>query len=157
MKNICRIIALIFLCHTSTSQHSNQSLNGIWKSIKQNYAGEEMSVDTNNKQTLTLTDSVFSLRTEKQELGAQNGTTIRVAYQLYTLNGTVKFLPFERMDIFGKMGTSKTTHITALYKLSNDTLTLCYDVSGKDYPKSFDAKNSPYIFLTVFVRKKSKE
>jgi hypothetical protein len=57
------------------------------------------------------------------------------------------------MDIFGKEGVNSGKHFTAIYKLENEYLTICYNLSGNAYPETFETKGKPMYFLSVFKKK----
>jgi hypothetical protein len=42
--------------------------------------------------------------------------------------------------------------ITAIYKLKNEQLTVCYNLEGSNYPEAFDTKVKPMYFLVIFKR-----
>jgi uncharacterized protein (TIGR03067 family) len=56
------------------------------------------------------------------------------------------------MDILGKEGVNSGKHFTAIYKLENDQLTICYNLSGDAYPAAFDTKGQPKYFMCVFKK-----
>mgnify|MGYP001551270201 FL=1 len=58
----------------------------------------------------------------------------------------------EKMDIYGKEGVNSGKHFTAIYKLENDQLTICYNLSGDAYPEAFDTKGKPKYFMCVFKK-----
>jgi hypothetical protein len=54
------------------------------------------------------------------------------------------------MDIYGKEGVNTGKHFTAIYKLENNRLTICYNLAGDKYPELFDTKGRKQYFLCVF-------
>ncbi|MEZ4688843.1 MAG: hypothetical protein R3A12_01140 [Ignavibacteria bacterium] len=60
-----------------------------------------------------------------------------------------------KMDIYGKDGVNAGKHFKAIYKLEDELLTICYDLSGMNYPESFETGSSPALFLSVFKRETS--
>ncbi len=65
--------------------------------------------------------------------------------------GIVKYKD-DKMDIYGKDGVNAGKHFTALYKLENEQLTICYNLSGDSYPESFMTEGKPAYFLSVFKK-----
>jgi uncharacterized protein (TIGR03067 family) len=57
------------------------------------------------------------------------------------------------MDIYGKEGVNNGKHYTAIYKLENGQLSICYNLKGDSYPGSFDTKGKPLFFISVFRKK----
>ena len=56
------------------------------------------------------------------------------------------------MDIYGKQGVNAGKHFTAIYKLENELLTICYNLRGDSYPAAFETKGKPTLFLSVFKK-----
>ncbi len=56
------------------------------------------------------------------------------------------------MDIYGKEGVNAGKHFTAIYKYDNEQLTICYNLSGDSYPKTFETKSKSRLFLSVFKK-----
>lgn len=109
-------------------------LNGDWVPVKQVLGGKELPGSVFENQLLTISDSNYTLVAES----ADKGTAIYA-------DG--------RMDIFGKEGVNMGRSIKAIYKLENEVLTICYDLTGTDYPESFETEGNPMFFLSEFKRK----
>jgi uncharacterized protein (TIGR03067 family) len=58
------------------------------------------------------------------------------------------------MEITGTNGPNKGKTYRAIYKLDGDTLTICYDLAGKEYPKDFTSTKKSMQFLVVYQRSK---
>jgi uncharacterized protein (TIGR03067 family) len=72
-----------------------------------------------------------------------------------TDEGTVKCDPSAKpksLDIVGTEGPNKGKTILAIYELSGDTLTVCYDLSGKNRPTEFKTKKGSQLFLVTYKR-----
>ena len=65
--------------------------------------------------------------------------------------GIIKYKD-DKMDIYGNDGVNAGKHFTARYKLENGLLTICYNLSGDNYPDVFDTKDHPMYFLSVFKK-----
>ncbi|MFT3880498.1 MAG: TIGR03067 domain-containing protein [Gemmatales bacterium] len=59
------------------------------------------------------------------------------------------------MDITGTDGPNKGKTMLAIYKLDGDSLSICYDLSGKAYPTEFKTKPDTKLFLVEYKRDKS--
>ena len=72
--------------------------------------------------------------------------------------GTTKIDPAAKpktMDILGSDGPNKGKTILAIYELKDDTLRVCYDLSGKARPTEFKTKKGEQLFLATYKRAKS--
>jgi uncharacterized protein (TIGR03067 family) len=58
------------------------------------------------------------------------------------------------MDIVGTKGPNKGKTILAVYEIKDDTLRVCYDLSGKARPKEFKTKADTQLFLVEYKREK---
>jgi uncharacterized protein (TIGR03067 family) len=84
-------------------------------------------------QKLIITDSIYTLKAESVD------------------KGTLKYKDGQ-MDINGKDGVNAGKHFTAIYKIENDQLTICYNLKGDVYPSNFETKSAPTFFLSVFKK-----
>ena len=92
-----------------------------------------MPPGTFEKQRLTISDSTYTLVAESTD------------------KGILKFSG-EKLDIYGREGVNAGKHFTAIYKLENAKLTICYNLSGESYPVSFDTKTNAGFFISVFKK-----
>ena len=58
------------------------------------------------------------------------------------------------LDIKGTDGPNKGKTIPAIFKRKDDTLTICYDLSGKKHPTEFKSTNGTLLFLVVYKQQK---
>jgi len=71
--------------------------------------------------------------------------------------GTTKIDPTAKpksLDILGTDGPNKGKTILAIYELKDDTLRVCYDLTGKVRPTEFKTKKGELIFLATYKRSK---
>jgi uncharacterized protein (TIGR03067 family) len=71
--------------------------------------------------------------------------------------GTVKLDPAKEpraMDIVGVKGPNQGKKIPAIYELTDATLRICYDLSGKARPKEFKTRANTQLFLVEYKRQK---
>lgn len=131
---ILSIIALLYICiscsNTKNATKPANNLNGKWVPVKQEMGGKELPKVVFEKQTLVMNDSNYVFTAESID------------------KGIVKYSD-GKMDIYGKEGVNIGKHFTAIYKLENGQLTICYNLSGKGYPEQFDTKGNPLYFLSV--------
>lgn len=136
MKLLALITTAIFFLVSSFTKITNPAateLNGSWRPIKQSIGDSELPVTLFQSQKLIIQDSNYVLEAESVDKGV-------LQYQ----NG--------RMDIYGKAGVNKGKHFTAIYKLENEELSICYNLSGDGYPAKFETKGNPLLFLSVFKK-----
>jgi len=135
-----RLLTLTFLltfcvscATTKKSSMSSNILNGSWTPVKQEIGGNQLPAIVFQKQKLIVLDSNYMFTAESVDKGT-------LQYQ----NG--------QMDIYGKEGINNGKHYTAIYKLANDQLTICYNLAGDSYPAAFETKSKPTLFLSVFTK-----
>jgi uncharacterized protein (TIGR03067 family) len=58
------------------------------------------------------------------------------------------------MDITGTEGPNKGKTILAIYEITDDTLRICYDLSGKARPTEFKTTKGTKLFLVTYNREK---
>jgi uncharacterized protein (TIGR03067 family) len=71
--------------------------------------------------------------------------------------GTTKIDPTAKpraLDILGTEGPNKGKTILAIYELKDDTLRVCYDLTGKVRPTEFKTKKGELLFLATYKRSK---
>ncbi|MFI5154378.1 MAG: TIGR03067 domain-containing protein [Chitinophagales bacterium] len=126
------LLCLSIACNTPKKITAKSNpLNGTWTPVKQEMAGSVLPAAAFENQKLILADSTYTFSAESVDKG------------IVTLgNG--------KMDIYGKEGVNTGKHFTAIYKLENDQLTVCYNLAGDMYPEAFDTKGKPKYFLCVY-------
>lgn len=117
----------------SGSSGSNKKLNGTWIPVNQEMGGKAFPETVYKNQKLIIQDTTYTVIAESTD------------------KGVVKFKA-DKMDIFSKEGVNAGKHFTAIYKLENDQLTVCYNLLGDSYPVAFETRTKPLLFLSVFKR-----
>jgi len=134
-------IACLFIlgigCNTSKKAINSYNLNGTWIPVQQEIGGKSLPKAAFEKQNLVIADSSYAFTAESVDKGV-------VRYR----EG--------KMDIYGKEGVNVGKHFTAIYKLESDQLTICYNLSGAEYPDSYTTNGKPTYFISVFTREKFK-
>jgi uncharacterized protein (TIGR03067 family) len=130
-------IALLFLSISSiraTSPAANAgSLDGTWVPVKQEMGGNALPPAVYTPQRLIISGDAYSVTAESVDKGSIEYDT-------------------EKMDIYGKDGVNAGKHFTAIYKIENGQLTICYNLKGDQYPGAFDTKGKPMYFMSVFKK-----
>ena len=127
------IFSLSFLVANIAVAQSS-SLNGTWIPAKQEMGGNVLPASVFANQQLVINDSNYTFTAESVDKGV-----VETRDSL--------------LDVYGKEGVNAGKHLTAVYKLENDQLTICYNLKGDSYPNTFETKNQPMFFLSVFKRK----
>ncbi len=136
MRRLTVLLILCFGISCSTLKKINSGsnfLNGAWIPVMQEMAGGALPMAAYQNYKLTINDSVYTYGTPQTDRGI-------IIYD----NG--------KMDIYGREGVNIGKHFTAIYKLENAELTICYNLSGMGYPAVFETKDHPLYFLSVFKK-----
>jgi uncharacterized protein (TIGR03067 family) len=134
IKTIIFLTLFGFGCNsTKHTELLPRKLDGNWIPVRQEIGGTVLSVTAFNKQKLIIEDSNYIFIAESVDKGIAR-------YR----DG--------KMDIYGREGVNNGKHFTAIYKLENDRLTICYNLSGDSYPEGFDTKGKRRFFLSEFAR-----
>jgi uncharacterized protein (TIGR03067 family) len=135
------VIALLFCIFTgfvgAKKTTMSNEFNGTWIPVKQEMNGLAIPGTDFQNQRLILSDSNYTYFAESTDKG-------------------VAIFNAGKLDLYGKEGVNTGKHFTAIYKLENGLLTICYNLSGDSYPESFDTKGKQMFFLCVFKRKDTK-
>lgn len=131
---ILMMIFVTFSCaNTKKSLVQSYTLNGSWRPQKEQIGGNDLPTIVFQKQQLIISDSTYTFTAESVDKG-----TLKYG------NG--------QMDIYGKEGVNKGKHFTAIYKLENEKLTICYNLKGDSYPSAFETTPKSRLFLSVFKK-----
>jgi uncharacterized protein (TIGR03067 family) len=124
---------------TSAKKNSEKTnkLNGTWVPVQLEIDGNILPKSSFEKQKLIISDSNYTFIAESVD------------------KGVLKYSG-DKMDIYGKDGVNAGKHFTAIYKMENDQLKICYNLAGDKYPDSFDTKGKQMFFLAVFIREEVK-
>ncbi len=125
-------VATLFAC-TAYAQPKTDSLAGVWIPVSQVIGGNALPKTVFAKEKLIIDDSTYTVVAESIDKG------------LVKYNGN-------KMDIYGKQGVNAGKHFTAVYKMENGQLTVCYNLKGDSYPDSFDTTGKASFFVSVFER-----
>ena len=71
--------------------------------------------------------------------------------------GTCKINPTanpKTLEITGVEGPNKGKTILAIYEIKEGELKVCYDLSGKEFPKEFKSLNGTQLFLVSYTKEK---
>jgi uncharacterized protein (TIGR03067 family) len=138
MKYFLIILITIIMTNTVTAQQQNTNhLNGTWAPTHQEIGGNTLPAVVFASQKLIIADSSYTVIAESVDKGSI----------IYTNN---------KMDIYGKEGANNGKHFTAIYKYEKGQLTVCYNLTGTNYPEGFETKGNLMYFLSVFKKEDAK-
>ena len=128
------VLALCFACNSSKGRQSKiEDLSGTWLPVRQEYAGAALPAAVYKNQQLIIRDHLYTVIAESTDKGE------------FSYGGG-------KMDIYGKDGVNAGKHYTAIYKLENGELTICYNLAGDSYPEGFQTRPATKLFLSVFKK-----
>ena len=135
MRLISLFSLIIFLgCAPAKKTASSAGkLNGTWVPVSLEIDGAQLPKASFEKQKLIISDSAYTYMAESVDKGV-------VRYEA------------DKIDIYGKEGVNAGKHFTAIYKMENGQLRICYNLAGDKYPESFETKGKPMYFMAVFKK-----
>jgi uncharacterized protein (TIGR03067 family) len=112
-------------------------LEGTWQLVEGEVGGRKFPPQVAQGIKLTLSPGKYVVMAESKD------------------EGTVKYFPDaspKAMEVTGTDGPNKGKTFPAIYELKGDTLTVCYDLSGKARPAEFKSKPGTQLFLATYKR-----
>jgi uncharacterized protein (TIGR03067 family) len=138
-------MGVTFLLATATQARDDksdtQALQGTWALASAELAGKPFPEQLVKSMSLTMKDGRYTVMVGQ---GKDEGTC------KLDSSKTPKTI-----DITGTDGPNKGKTFLAIYKLDGDSLSICYDLSGKAYPTEFKSKPDTKLFLVEYKRDKS--
>ncbi len=132
---------------TATTADDHENLQGTWKMERATFNGQALMNDVR-----WVIDSEYLTIVLKGNY--QGG--VKAQYELGTGDApnTIRIKMFDNpLADKGYYGGS----YTGIYKLSGDKLRVCYDMTGRQYPKSFDAGKGSMRMDYEFTREKTEQ
>jgi uncharacterized protein (TIGR03067 family) len=123
------------------SKADREKIQGTWKPVTAELSGKPYPENIRKAMKLVLADGKYTVT-----IGQQRD------------EGTVELDSAKEpraMDIVSTFGPNRGKKIPAIYELSDDTLRICYDLSGKARPKEFKSTAGTQLFLVEYRREKS--
>jgi uncharacterized protein (TIGR03067 family) len=115
-------------------------LDGTWIGTEAELGGKKMAPKVVESIRLKITDGKYLVEVGKE----RDEGTLKL-----NSNGKPK-----SMDIVGVTGPNKGKTFLAIYELTDDSLRICYDLSGEGRPKEFSTDDKTQRFLVVYRREK---
>jgi uncharacterized protein (TIGR03067 family) len=120
-------------------QADSKALQGTWLPASAELAGKPFPEQFRKSLTLTIKDDHYTVMAEQKYEG--------------TLKLDAGKTP-KTMEIKGTQGPNQGKTIPAIYKVEGDSLTICYNLAGKDFPTEFKSKTGTKLFLVEYKREK---
>ncbi len=128
---ISALILISFAFITKNTSMNAGKLNGTWIPVRQEMAGKDLPKAAFENYKLAISDdTVYNYGNDTGTLSYNDG----------------------KMDIYGHKGPNQGKHITAIYKIGDDQLTICYNLTGDSYPNDYETKSRPMLFLSVYKK-----
>jgi uncharacterized protein (TIGR03067 family) len=136
--SLCLPLA-VSLTALAADQPDDKAIQGSWMPIKAELAGQPMSDAVLKMISLKLTDGKYEVSVGgKPDLGT------------YTLDPNTK--P-KSITVTGTDGPNRGKTFPSIYELKDDTLRICYDLSGKQRPQEFKSVAGTKLYLVTYRRK----
>jgi uncharacterized protein (TIGR03067 family) len=133
------IFALVF-CVAPARADDAKDLEGTWTPTSAELPGTKFPDEVLKTIKLVIKDGKYTVTVGKEED-----------------KGTCKIAPDKKpkeLDITGTDGPNKGKNFPCIYELTGDTLTICYDLAGKERPTEFKVKPNTMQFLAKYKRVK---
>ena len=118
----------------------DQRLEGAWLPVAAYIAGEVLPVTELRIARLLIKDADYQIIDNQQRVVDR---------------GEVKLDSVANpcaMDIIGLEGPNAGRTLRAIYELSNDLLSICYDMEGADRPRSMQPEEDQILLLITYAR-----
>jgi uncharacterized protein (TIGR03067 family) len=137
---ICLAIGAALHASAAASPDDAKSVQGNWKPVKAELAGQPMTEAVLKSISLKLDNGKYEVFVGERP---DRGT--------YTLDSTTR--P-GNMSVTGTEGPNIGKTFPAIYELQGDTLRICYDLSGVKRPTEFKSVAGTMLYLVTYTRKK---
>ena len=142
MTRITFVLFLILFAVTALVRAEDpKDAKGTYVPTEMTVAGQAAPADQLSAIKLTVGDGKYKVEINNE--GAESGT--------YTVDTSKKPA---RMVITATDGPNKGKKILAISEVSGDTMKVCYDIEGKDYPTEFKSTNDNKYLLVVYKKQK---
>jgi uncharacterized protein (TIGR03067 family) len=124
---------IAFFTIIGLAKAQTNGLNGNWIPVQEEIGGNKLPAAAFGLQKLIIKDSTYTFNAESVDKGILKYTT-------------------STMDIYGKEGINTGRHFSAIYKIENNQLIICYNLKGTNYPEDFSTQGKPLYFLCAFKK-----
>jgi uncharacterized protein (TIGR03067 family) len=140
-RSLCVTLFLALSLPCVSRGDDAKSMDGTWLPSAAELAGEKFPDEVRKIIKLVIDDGKYTVTVGKNPD-----------------RGTVKLDPSKKpkeMDITGTEGPNKGKTFLAIYEMTDDeTLRVCYDLSGKARPSEFKTEKDTKLYLVTYKREK---
>jgi uncharacterized protein (TIGR03067 family) len=143
-RSLCVILFLSLslpcLSRGDDAKDDAKAMDGTWLASAAELGGEKFPDEVRKSIKLVIGDGKYTVTVGKEPD-----------------KGTVKVDPSKKpkeVDIVGTEGPNKGKTFLAIYEKTDDTLRVCYDLSGKTRPTEFKTTKGTQLFLVTYTREK---
>ena len=137
---ICLAVGASLNAFAAGSPDDAKAVQGNWRPAKAELGGQPMTDAVLKSISLKLDNGKYEVFVgEKPDRGT------------YTLDSATKL---KGMTITGTAGPNNGKTFPAIYELKDDTLRVCYDLSGAEHPAEFKSTAGTQLYLVTYNRKK---
>lgn len=140
MKLVFLGVLSLLLNATTHAEDDSKALQGTWLPASAELGGQPFPEQVTKSMRLTIEGDKYIVMVGPQK---DEGTTKLDASKSP-----------KTLEIRGTEGPNKGKTIPAIYKIEGNTLTVCYNLGGKDYPTEFVSKAGTQFFLVKYQRSK---
>jgi uncharacterized protein (TIGR03067 family) len=119
----------------------DKAMNGIWSPTSGVLGGVTLPPPALKKITLRIDGDKYEVTVEGEPEPDQGTSTVNT-------NVTPK-----TMTVISTNGPNRGKTYPAIYELKDDTLRVCYDLSGKKHPTEFTSVKGTQLYLVTYKRK----
>jgi len=140
------LVALAITTATAVGAEKNaasddKALNGIWSPTDAVLGGMRLPLPALKKITLQIDGAKYEVRVEGEPEPDQGTSTLNTNVSPKT------------MTITSTNGPNRGKTFPAIYDLKDDTLRVCYDLSGQKHPTDFKSVKGTQLYLVTYKRK----
>ena len=118
----------------------DQRLEGAWLPVAAYIAGEVLPVTELRIARLLIKDTGYHILDHQQRVVDRGEVHLNIAASPSS------------MDIVGLEGPNAGRTLRAIYEISNDLLSICYDMEGADRPRSMQPEEDQVLLLITYAR-----
>jgi uncharacterized protein (TIGR03067 family) len=115
-----------------TNTMTKTELTGSWQAIEAVFAGAPFPKPVVDSLLLKIDEDRYEVQNDK---------------------GTLRLFSDDRMEITGVSGPNQDRTFRAIFRTNASELVICYDLSGKEWPATFETRPATQLFLVRYSRK----
>jgi uncharacterized protein (TIGR03067 family) len=136
LRALVAVSMLLALPTLVTADDVDKSLTGTWVPTTAELGGMKYPDEILKKTKMVIKDDKYSV-----SIGEEAD------------RGTLKFDKTAKpkaADVISNFGPNKGKTFPTIYELKDDTLTICYDLSGKNRPAEFKTQKGTMLYLVTY-------